>query len=112
MEMYAYKCDECGKLHHPKHFVCKNCSGRKFTQVPLEGQATVLTWTKVYNLPEGFMKPYLCFCIVEFDNGVRVSGQIDCDQPQIGMRVQSTVQVVKEGVGKDFYGFVFEPVAA
>ena len=110
MEMYCYRCKDCGQLHHPKHFVCKKCGGTEFEELPLGGEATVLTWTKVYNLPEGYMKPYLCFCIAEFDNGLRVSGQTTADPPTTGMRVKSTVGVVKEGVGKDYYGFIFEPV--
>ncbi|MDR1532065.1 MAG: hypothetical protein LBS62_07755 [Clostridiales bacterium] len=107
--MYAYKCDACGELHHPKHFVCRKCGGTDFTETPLEGEATVLTWTKVYNLPEGYMKPYLCFVIARFDNGLTVSGQINSEQPVTGQRVKAVVGVVKEGVGRDFYGFIFEP---
>lgn len=110
MEMYAYKCDKCGELHHPKHFVCRKCGAREFTDVPLTGEATVLTWTKVYNLPEGYSKPYICFAICKFANGVAVSGQIDCDEPKTGMKVMSDVGVVKEGVGKDYYGFIFKPI--
>ena len=109
MEMYYYKCKDCGTPHHPKHFVCKNCGGAEFEELPLEGEATVLTWTKVYNLPEGYMKPYLNFVIAQFDNGLRVSGQCTADPPHTGMRVKSAVCVVKEGVGRDYYGFIFEP---
>ena len=109
MEMYAYQCDVCGELHHPRHFVCRACGATSFTEVPLNGQATVLTWTKVFNLPEGYMAPYLCFAIAQFDNGVVVSGRIDDENPTIGQRVFSTVDVVKEGVGRDYYGFIFQP---
>jgi uncharacterized OB-fold protein len=111
MEMYAYKCDACGELHHPKHFVCRECGAVKFTEIPLGGRATVLTWTKVYNLPEGYMKPYLCFVIAKFENGLTVSGRINSDKPEIGQNVIAKVDIVKEGVGRDFYGFIFEPVA-
>lgn len=111
MEMYAYKCTECGRLHHPKHFVCKNCGSVDFEEIPLNDDATVVTWTKVYNLPEGYMKPYLCFAIVRFDNsGLIVTGRIDADYPEIGMRVRPTVEVVKENVGYDDYGFIFKPL--
>ncbi len=110
MEMYAYRCT-CGELHHPRHFVCRKCGNTTFTEEVLEGKAEVLTWTKVYNLPEGYMKPYLCFAIVKFeDSGLIVSVQIDDDNPYIGEMVTSAVGVVKEAVGKDYYGFVTEPV--
>ena len=77
-QMYAYKCKKCGKLHHPRYIVCQNpdCDGREFEKLPLEGHCKLLTWTRVFNLPEGYMCPWLNFGIVEFDNGVRATGQI------------------------------------
>lgn len=110
MEMYAYKCTACGELHHPRHYVCRKCGATEFEEIPLGGEATVATWTKVYNLPEGYMKPFLCFCIAKFDNGLTVSGRIDTDYPAIGMRVLAEVDIVKEAVGKDYYGFIFKPI--
>lgn len=110
MELYAYRCKTCGELHHPKHYVCRKCGATDFDEVPLTGKAEVLTWTKVYNLPEGYMKPYLCFCIAQFENGLAVSGQINSDYPAIGMEVEAEVGIVKEAVGRDYYGFIFKPV--
>jgi uncharacterized OB-fold protein len=111
VKLYAYKCDTCGELHHPKHFVCRKCGDTSFSEVPLEGEGTVLTWTKVYNLPEGYMKAYLCFAIVKLDDtGLVVSGQIADDNPRIGERVKTDVGMIKEGVGSDYYGFIFQPI--
>ena len=109
-QMYIYKCVACGELHHPKHFVCKKCGAREFEETPLEGECTLVTWTRVYNLPEAYMKPFLCFGIVRFPNGLTVSGQLEVDKPEIGMKLKTTVDVVKEGVGRDFYGFIFKPL--
>ena len=109
-QMYAYKCTSCGELHHPRHYACRKCGARDFEEVVLEGEVTLLTWTRVYNLPEGYMKPYLNFGIVKFQNGLTVSGQVEADVLETGMRLKSSVGVVKEGVGKDYYGFIFRPV--
>ena len=109
-KMYAYKCTACGELHHPKHVVCRKCGNRKFEEVVLEGKVTLVTYTKVYNLPEGYMKPYLGFGIAKFENGLVVSGQLDVENPEMGMELMSTVGVVKEGIGKDFYGFIFKDI--
>lgn len=109
-KMYAYKCTACGELHHPKHYVCRKCDAREFHEVELGGEVTLLTYTKVYNLPEGYMKPYLVFGIVKFENGLTVSGQIDCEECEIGMKLNSTVGIIKEAVGKDCYGFIFKPI--
>jgi len=112
MEMYAYRCDGCGELHHPRHFVCRKCGATEFSEEVLSGKAKVLTWTKVFNLPEGYMQPYLCFAIVQFEeSGLIVSVQIDDETPFIGQEVNSAVGVVKEAVGKDYYGFIVEPAA-
>jgi uncharacterized OB-fold protein len=91
--------------------VCRACGNTDFEEIELNGEGSVLTWTRVFNLPEGYMVPYLCFAIVKFDDtGLVVSGRIDSDDPQIGMRVKSTVAIVKE-TEVDHYGFIFEPVS-
>jgi uncharacterized OB-fold protein len=90
--------------------VCRRCGATDFTEQVLDGEGTVLTWTRVYNLPEGYMVPYLCFAMVRFDeSGLVVSGRINSDAPEIGMRVRSTVDIVKE-TEVDHYGFIFEPM--
>jgi len=109
-KMYAYKCTDCGELHHPKHYVCRKCGARIFDEVELGGEVTLLTYTRAYNLPEGYMKPYLAFGIVKFDNGLTVSGQIDCEDLEIGMKLNTTVGIIKEAVGKDYYGFIFKSI--
>ena len=110
-KMYAFKCTECGQLHHPKHYVCRKCGARSFEELPLEGEVTLVTYTKVYNLPEGYMRPYLAFGIVKFENGLTASGQIDAEELTIGMKLKAQVGIIKEGVGKDYYGFIFQPTA-
>lgn len=116
-KMYAYRCTKCGKLHHPRYIVCQNpdCDGREFEPEELCGKAKLLTWTRVYNLPEGFTQPWLNFGIVEFENGVRATGQIGFDDIENGMEVVATVGVVrnfeiryKESVHEPEYGFIFQ----
>lgn len=116
-QMYAYRCTKCGKLHHPRYVVCQNpdCDGREFTEEPLGGKCKLLTWTRVYNLPEGYMQPWLHFGVVEFENGVRATGQIGFDDGiESGMELLATVGVVrtrrilyKESIDCEETGFVF-----
>jgi uncharacterized OB-fold protein len=110
-KMYAYKCTSCGELHHPRHYVCRKCGARDFEEVPLTGEAELLTYTVVYNLPEGYMVPYLVFGIVRFENGLTVSGQIAVKDVHAGMKLAAETGVVREGVGVDYYGFIFKPVS-
>jgi len=118
-EVYAYKCPECGTLDYPAPMICKVCSARRdpsgvifsaWEQVPLSGKCKLLGWTRVYALPEGFDVKYLLFAVVEFENGLRASGRLLVDDPQTGMELTAKVGVVKEKVGEDVYGFMFDRV--
>ena len=116
-QMYAYKCTKCGKLHHPRYVVCQNpdCDGRELEEAPLGGKCKRLTRTRVYNLPEGYMQPWLNFGVVEFENGVRATGQIGFDEGiESGMELLANVGVVrkrrilyKESIDCEETGFVF-----
>ncbi|MEA2011156.1 MAG: hypothetical protein U9N78_10675, partial [Actinomycetota bacterium] len=64
-------------------------------------------FTKVYNLPPQYEVPTLGLGIVELDNGMRMLGQLDIDEPKAGMAVKGSVEVVREEAYDDFYGMVF-----
>lgn len=115
--VYAYKCPECGTLYYPVPMICKKCSNRRdpsgvffstWEKVPLGGKCTLLTWTRVYNLPTGYTDRYLLFGIVEFENGLRASGRLLLENPQTGMKLNAKVGLVREKVDEDIYGFMFE----
>ncbi len=116
-EVYAYKCPDCGTLYYPAPMICKKCGARRdpsgvifssWEQVPLGGKCKLLAWTRVYALPEGFDVKYLLFGIVEFENGLRASGRLLVDNPHTGMELEAKIGVVKEKVGEDIYGFMFD----
>ena len=106
--MYGYRCNKCGKLHHPARLVCDKCNGREFTEEVLEGEGTLLTHTRVYNLPAGIDKPQLDFGIVAMHDGVCVSGQLDVDgEIKTGMKLKATEGVVRVMNGVEHRGFIF-----
>lgn len=110
MDIYAYKCKKCGALHYPYRMVCKSCGENKhneFDPVPLPNKGKLLTFTELYSLPADFMVSKMALGIVELENGVRVTGQLDISKPKLGMAVKSTVQVVREGELSCNYGMVF-----
>ena len=39
-----------------------------------------------------------------------VSGQLEVENPNIGMKLISKVGVVKEGIERDYYGFIFKEI--
>jgi uncharacterized OB-fold protein len=116
-EVYAYKCPQCGTLYHPVPMICRKCHNRRdpsgmlfdtWDRVPLSGlRGKLLTWTRLYALPTGFSERYLHFGIVELENGLRASGRLLVESPEIGMELVAKVGLIREKVGRDVYGFMF-----
>jgi uncharacterized OB-fold protein len=78
-EITAYRCVKCGKIHYPFHDRCIGCKSREFEPFHPEGNAKLLTYTQIFNLPWGFDQRFLVIGIVEFENHVRAMGQIQVD---------------------------------
>ena len=118
-EVFAYKCPQCGTLYYPVPMICRKCHNRRdpsgvlfdtWDKVPLGGlRGKLLTWTRLYALPAGFSERYLHFGIVELENGLRASGRLAVENPEIGMDLVARVGLVREKVGRDVYGFMFAP---
>ncbi len=116
-EILAYKCPKCGSLYYPAPMVCGKCSNRRdpsgilypdWEKFPLEGACTLLTWTRLWALPEGYDRPFLLFGIVEFPNGLRASGRLETEKPAIGMALNAKVVESDERPGKPVKVFVCE----
>jgi len=109
-EIYAYKCRRCGTMHYPFRMVCKGCKQNDFFEfdtVPLPRKGKLLTFTKVYNLPAQYEVATLGLGIVELENGLRMTGQLQIDEPATGMDVIGSVEIVRRETYDDFYGMVF-----
>ena len=109
-EIYAYRCRLCDTMHYPFRMVCSGCKQNDFFEfdtVPLPKAGKLLTFTKVYNLPAQYEVATLGLGIVELENGMRMLGQLEIDEPVIGMPVHGTVEIVREETYDNFYGMVF-----
>jgi uncharacterized protein len=109
----AYRCKKCGKLHYPFHDRCLDCKGREFETVRPEGDARLLTFTQIFNLPWGFDQRFLIIGVAEFENGVKAMGQVaaeSVDDLQLGMNVRANWEPVRVQYGENVYGLKFEPV--
>ena len=112
IQVTAYKCKNCGKVHYPFHERCMACKGREFEQIKPEGPVRLLTYTQIFNLPWGFDERFLIIGIAEFANGVRAMGQIKADSIEglkLGMPMQATWAPVRIQYGEKVYGLVFSP---
>lgn len=110
MNIYGYKCKKCGHLHYPYRMVCKKCrenEHNEFDPVALPKKGKLLTYTTVHNLPADFNVAKLGLGIVELDNGIRITGQLNIENPKTGMNVSGEVQVVRSDTYEKFYGMVF-----
>ena len=108
----AYKCKNCGKLHYPFHDRCMACKKREFEKVKPEGEARLLTFTRIYNLPWGFDQRFLTIGVVEFANGVKAMGQIHAEESyplRIGLRMIPSWAPVRVQYGENVFGLVLTP---
>ena len=74
-----------------------------------EGQAKLLAFTEIYNLPWGFDVRTLKIGVVEFANKVRAMGQIHVDDFKMlktGMKLKAFWEPVRKQDGEDVYGLV------
>ena len=123
-KVLAYKCPSCGTLAYPAVLRCKKCNTRRYpedeteyvwhkkgyeswTTVPLEGPCKLITWTRLWSLPEGFDERFIDFAIVEFENGLRALGHLRVENPDLGMKLNGQAEKLREIEGEDFYGLVF-----
>ncbi len=113
LQIVAYRCRRCGKLHYPFHDRCLVCKGREFDEVRPQGNARLLTFTQIYNLPWGFDQRFLFLGVVQFENGIKAMGQIKASAPeqlQLGMPLKPGWEPVREQYGEHVYGLVLEPL--
>ena len=95
-------CPSCGRLLYPAPLVCRcGCVLEHVHPVPLEleisGHCTLLTWTRVKAVPEGFDDAEMLLGMVEFDGGIRAVGALDVCAPRVGMELWAEVQPCSAG---------------
>jgi hypothetical protein len=113
LAIVAYKCKKCGKLHYPFHDRCLACKSRDFETVKPQGNARLLTFTRIYNLPWGFDQRYLTIGVAEFENGVKAMGQINADEStplKLGMTMKPSWEPVRIQAGENVYGLKLTPL--
>lgn len=110
MEIFAYKCKKCGHLHYPYRMVCANCGKNEhneFDPVPLPKKGKIITFTFLHNPPQDFAVVKLCLGIVELENGLKITAQLNIPDPVVGMDVIGKVEVVRSSEFKSHSGMVF-----
>ena len=112
IELVAYKCKKCGKVHYPFHDRCLECKGREFEKIKPLGNAKLLTFTQIFNLPWGFDERFLIIGVAEFENGVKAMGQIKADSIdglKLGMTLKPSWEPVRKQAGENIFGLKYTP---
>ena len=95
-EIRGTVCKGCGAKFFPPRSDCSVCLGDEMDWFSIEGEGTLLTFTKAMFAPAGFEKdaPYI-LGVAEFTDGVKVFGRLDKSLPdeavKPGMRVKVRV---------------------
>jgi uncharacterized OB-fold protein len=113
LEIQAYRCKKCGKVHYPFHDRCMACKGREFEVIKPQGKAKLLTYTQIFNLPWGFDQRFLIIGVAEFEDGVKAMGQVKAnslDKLKIGMTVEASWEPIRVQYGENVYGIKYTPV--
>jgi uncharacterized OB-fold protein len=113
LEIEAYRCKKCGKVHYPFHDRCMTCKGREFEIINPQGKAKLLTYTQIFNLPWGFDQRFLIIGVAEFEDGVKAMGQINAsslDKLKIGMAVEASWEPIRQQYGENVYGIMYTPI--
>ncbi len=108
--IYGYRCRGCGTLHYPFRMRCKSCGNLEFFEFdpePLPTTGTLVTFTHVHNLPAEYEVERLGLGVVELEDGTRMVGQLDIEEPTMGMTVRGDVSVVRRETYRDYWGYVF-----
>ena len=107
------KCNNCGLLQHSSHLRCLKCKHEEFDSVTASGSAKLLTYTILKAIPAEFRdKPQYALGVLEFENGVKVLGQITPhDHLKVGMMMKPVYKKICNNLdGKEVYGYAFEPI--
>ncbi len=104
----GYKCENCGRIHYPRHGRCLNCKHTEFNEVELPAQGKLITFTILKAPPTGIDKVSLMLGIIDLGE-VRYTGQLEIDPNEltIGMALKANWMKVREVDGKAVHGFVW-----
>ena len=107
LHILGYRCKKCGHEHYPNRTLCPKCGHELFESFPLPTQGKLLTYTHLHTLPVDFEVSSITLGMVELENGLRITGQLNIEKPKIGMKVTGEVTTVREDEYTQNLGMVF-----
>ena len=107
------KCQNCDFLQHSSHIRCLNCKHEIFESIKATGNAKLISYTILKAPPAEFReKSQYILGIVEFENGIKVLGQIDYeDQLEPGMILMPVYRKITNNLnGNEVFAYAFKPI--
>lgn len=104
----GYQCKTCGVVMYPQHYRCLGCGGRDFEEITPTGQASLITYTVLNELPWGIDERGRVIGVVEFANGIKAMGLIHAEDIHLGMTLKPAWESVRVLYGEKVYGLIFQ----
>ncbi len=95
-EIRGTVCKSCGAKFFPPKADCSVCLSGDMDWFPIDGEGTLISYTKAMFAPAGFEKdvPYL-LGVAQFADGIKVFGRLDSsmsdDQVTVGTRMKINI---------------------
>ena len=108
VRLLVSKCEECDSQWFPSKSICPTCFSQKLDIEPLQGEGEVYSFTTLTVTSKRFESP-LNIAYVDFPNNVRVCGQIEGNDIQIGKKVKLIFgKIAEEKNGNEVYSYKFK----
>ncbi len=101
-ELRGTVCKECGARFFPPRADCSKCLGDEMDWFLVDGEGTLLSYTKATFAPAGFEKdvPY-SLGVAEFTDGIKVFGRLDKAMAEESVKAGMKVKVRIVDLGDD-----------
>lgn len=101
-ELRGTVCKECGAKFFPPRSDCDKCLSDQMEWFTVEGEGTLLTFTKAMFAPAGFEKdvPY-ALGVAEFSDGTKVFGRMDKSLKDEEIKAGMKIKVHTVDLGED-----------
>jgi len=115
LRLMGSRCLSCETLLFPEHRYCPKCQSVSIDSFQFKGRGTVLSFTTVYEAPQGFTEqvPYIAG-LIRLDEGPVIPAMItDLDSADVtlGMRVEMVTRKIRSDSADSpiVYGYKFVP---
>ncbi len=106
-KLIGCKCNNCGKKIYPKRIICPECKQKSFSDFEIDKIGTIITYTKLYAVPDGLDVKPLLLGVADF-NGINIMGQITNKEIKIGDKIRPFWGKLRKSQTDEIFGFKFE----